>query len=59
MLYCIITGGDNPELDQVVETKTLAEREKRDLIKMGCEVRIKAVADWDAADKLEAKLRGY
>jgi hypothetical protein len=59
MLYCIITGGEYPELDQVVETKTLAEREKRDLIKMGWEVKIKAVADWDAAAKLEAKLRGY
>lgn len=59
MLYCIITGGCNPELDQVVETKAQAEREKLDLIKMDCEVRIKAVVDWDAANKLEDKLRGY
>jgi len=28
-------------LDQVVETKAIAEREKRDLVKMGCSVRIK------------------
>ncbi|MET4733940.1 hypothetical protein ABIE64_002669 [Thalassospira sp. MBR-102] len=59
MLYCIITGGEYPELDQVVETKTQAEREKRDLIKLGCEVKIKAVADWDAANELEEKLRSY
>lgn len=53
MLYVIIA--DNT-FDQVCETKTAAQREKRDLEKMGCEVRIKTVADWEAANALEDKM---
>lgn len=53
MLYVIIA--DNT-FDQVCDTKQLAQREKRDLEKMGCTVRIKPVADWSAANALEDKM---
>jgi len=53
MLYVIIADGS---FDQVCETKAQADKEKRDLVKMGCEVKVKPVADWAAADALEDKL---
>jgi hypothetical protein len=53
-LYAIVADGC---LDQIVETKTLAEKEKRDLIALGCDrVRIVPCADWVAVDRLEARL---
>lgn len=56
MLFVIIADGS---FDQVCETRETAAREARDLRKMGCTVRVKAVADWAAADALETKMRGY
>lgn len=55
MLYCIIADGT---FDQVCETKAQADREKRDLERMGCEVRVRKVADWAAANALEDRLSG-
>jgi len=55
-LYVIIADG---AFDQVCETEASAKKEKRDLQKMGCEVKIKPVANWEEADKLETKMRGY
>ena len=48
-------------LDQVVETKALANREAKDLRAMGCKVRIVEGADESAFDELDAKIRerGY
>lgn len=56
MLYCIIADG---EFDQVCMTEADAKKETRDLKKLGCSVKVKAVADWQAAYALETKLRGY
>ena len=53
MLYVIIADGS---FDQVCETKAQAEKERRDLVRMGCEVRVKAVKDWTAAEALEDKM---
>lgn len=55
MLYVIIA---DDTIDQVCETEAQAKREKRDLEKMGCKVRIRKVADWAAANTLEEKMRG-
>jgi hypothetical protein len=55
MLYVIIVDGDG--FDQVCETAEDAKREKRDLERLGCTVKIKKVADWKAADDLEDKMR--
>lgn len=55
-LYVIIADG---EFDQVVESKDQAKREKRDLTKMGCTVRLRPVNSWDEANALESKMRGY
>ena len=55
MLYVIIA--DNT-FDQVCETEAQAKREKRDLEKMGCAVKVKRVADWAAANALEEKMQG-
>lgn len=55
MLYVIIADG---AFDQVCETQADAAREKRDLTRMGCEVKVRKVKDWEAADALEAKLNG-
>jgi hypothetical protein len=56
MLFCIIA---DDEFDQVCETPEAAAKEKRDLTKMGHVVKIKEVPDWQAANKLEEKMRGY
>ena len=53
MLYCIIADGT---FDQVCETKAQADKEKRDLTRMGCEVKVKAVKDWAEAHALEDKI---
>jgi hypothetical protein len=37
--FVIIADGS---VDQIVETKTIANREKKDLEELGCEVRIKS-----------------
>ena len=55
-LYVIIADG---EFDQVCTTKRSADKEKRDLTKMGCAVKVREVADWAAANALEEKMRGY
>lgn len=54
MLYVIIADG---AFDQVCEAEASAKREKRDLERMGFEVRVRKVADWAAADALEEKLK--
>jgi hypothetical protein len=56
MVYVILCNGD---FDGVWETKAQANREKRDLERMGNEVRIKPVKDWAEAEALEDKMRGY
>lgn len=55
MLYVIIA---DQTFDQVCETEAQAKREKRDLEKMGCTVRIKRVGSWEEANALEAKMNG-
>lgn len=45
-------------LDQIVETKAIAEREQRDLRKMGCTVNVKEFATESAAlDYADRKYR--
>lgn len=56
MIYVIIADGS---VDQIVDTDAIAKREAKDLRKLGCEVKVKAVADWQAAYEIETKLRGY
>ena len=46
--YVIIA--DN-EVDQIVETKEIAAREKRDLVEMGCAVRIREFASMRDAEE--------
>lgn len=55
MLYVIIA---DQTFDQVCETEAQAKREKRDLEKMGCEVKVKKVKDWEEANALEVKMAG-
>lgn len=52
-IFAIIADGI---FDQVCETKALAEKEKRDLIAMGCNVKI-IKTTWQESDKLEEKYR--
>lgn len=55
-VYMILVDGD---CDQIVETRAIAEREKRDLINMGCgPVRIREFPCWEAAEQYEDKLNG-
>lgn len=56
MIYVIIADG---EIDQIVEGKAIAQREKRDLQRMGCEVKLKAFEHWDAAHEFESRHRGW
>ena len=53
MLYVILADG---EFDQVCETIADARRERKDLKKIGCTVRVVTCADWSAVDALEQKL---
>lgn len=53
MLYVIVADG---AFDQVCETKATALKEKRDLVKLGCEVKIKEFATWAEVDAYEDKL---
>lgn len=55
MLYVIIADGS---FDQVCETKAQAAKEKRDLTRMGCEVKVKPVKDWAEANAMEARMAG-
>lgn len=56
-VYMILCDGD---VDQIVETKAIAEREKKDLIKLGCDnVKIKIFPSWEAAEAYETKKRGW
>jgi len=60
MIYAIVTGtGFAREIDQIVEGLTIAKREKRDLEKMGWDVRLVKFETWDAAHAYESKLRGW
>lgn len=43
MVFAVVTDGR--EIDQIVETRALAQREKRDLEGMGCEVSIRSFPD--------------
>lgn len=61
-VYVITTGtyGLDLEVDQICETKAQAEKEARDLRKMGIEgVRIRPFADWAAAERYQDKVCGY
>ena len=55
-VFVIIADGD---IDQMVETQAIANREKRDLEKMGCTVKIKKFEDWQQAEAFEDKQRGW
>ena len=52
MLYMLITDDG---IDQICETKATANKEKRDLVKMGCNVKIKQFETWEAANAYEDK----
>lgn len=56
MLWVLIC---DDTFDQVCERKQDMERERRDLKKMGCTVKVKPVKDWNEADALETKMRGW
>lgn len=53
MLFIIIADG---AFDQVCETEAQAKREKRDLEKMGCDVRIRKVKDWAEVAAIEDRM---
>lgn len=53
MLYVIICDGN---FDQVCESAKAMEREKRDLKRMGCTVKVKPVATWSEANAIEDKM---
>ncbi|CAB4138773.1 hypothetical protein UFOVP344_45 [uncultured Caudovirales phage] len=55
-VFVILADG---EIDQMVETQAIANREKRDLEKMGCTVKIKKFEDWQQAEAFETKKRGW
>ena len=50
MLYIIIA---DDTFDQVCETEASAKKEKRDLEKIGCTVRIRKARDWAEANAIE------
>lgn len=54
MIYVIIADG---VFDQIVETSMQAKKERRDLEKMGCEVKVKRMT-WQDANALETKMQG-
>lgn len=46
-------------VDQIVETKAIALRERRDLIRLGCDpVRIREFPSWAEAEAYQDKLAG-
>lgn len=51
-LFVLVADGT---FDQICETKATANKEKKDLEKMGCEVRIKKCASWDEANAYSVK----
>jgi hypothetical protein len=55
MLYVIIADGT---FDQVCTDKRDMERERRDLKRMGCTVKVKPVASWQEADAIETRMAG-
>lgn len=55
-IYCIICDDQN-EVDGFHGTKAIADKEARDLRKMGFEVKIKKFASWEAAEAFDEKLR--
>jgi len=60
MVFVLVTGeGLAREVDQIVETKAIANREAKDLRAMGCIVTIKAFPSWEEAEAYEAKIRGW
>ena len=52
MLYVIIADGT---YDQVCETKVSADKEERDLKRMGHKVKVTRVNTWDEAYAMEAR----
>lgn len=56
MLYVIICDGT---FDQVCENERQRDKEVKDLRKMGFGVKVKKVPNWEAADALESKMRGW
>lgn len=54
MLYVIIADGT---FDQVCESKRDMERERKDLKKMGCTVKVKPVNSWTEAEAIEDRMR--
>ena len=52
MVYVLITEDG---VDQIVETKEIAQREKHDLVKLGCSVKIKEFASWELAQAFADK----
>lgn len=58
MTVYAIRVDDQNEVDQIVETKEIANREARDLRKMGFEVKVRSFPSWEAAEAWDQKLRG-
>lgn len=55
MLYCLIVDGT---FDQVCESTQDRDREVKDFRRLGYGVKVKPVANWQAAEALEDKMRG-
>lgn len=55
-VYAVITEDG---LDQFCDTKAQASKEKKDLEKMGCAVKIKTFDSWADAHAFEDKLNGF
>ncbi len=51
-VWVIVADG---EIDQICETAASAAKEKRDLVRMGCTVRVKACKDWHEANAFVRK----
>ncbi len=59
-VFALVVNNNGKSIDQMVTTLRIAEREKRDLIKLDCgSVSIVALEDWASADAYEAHVRGY
>lgn len=54
MVYALIADG---EYDATWETREQADREAKDLRRMGYRVRIKELPSWEAAEALEERMR--
>lgn len=57
MFYAVFTDDG---LDQICDTQSQANREARDLRRLGCGgVKVRPVADDDEAERIAARIRGY